>query len=106
MKKIENNYLTVDKNSIDIKQFVLEMENLYANLLKDTTTITLMQGHDYLGFVEWNQKTRRIDDAANILSVNDIIQKKFVRDRDFLNTLSKTVNLLSDGFEKWGNLGN
>ena len=106
LKKIENDYLTVDKNSIDIKQFVLEMENLYANLLKDTTTITLMQGHDYLGFVEWNQKTRRIDDAANISSVNDIIQKKFLRDRDFLNTLSKTVNLLSDGFEKWGDLGN
>ena len=106
LKELKINYLEVDKKSIDIRKFVLEMEKLYADLLKDSTTITLMQGHDYLGFIEWNQKTRRISDKANIFSANEIIQEKFLRDRDFFNTLEKTANFLFDGFKKWENLEN
>ena len=79
------------------------MESFYVDLLKDKTTIALMQGYDYIAFVEWNQKTKRINNAASKSSASDSIQKKNLRDRIFLVRLSKTIEFLIHGFRNLGN---
>ena len=79
------------------------MESFYVDLLKDKTTIALMQGYDYIAFVEWNQKTKRITNTASKSSANDSLQKKNLRDRVFIVRLSKTIDFLTHGFRNFGN---
>ena len=74
------------------------MESFYVDLLNDKTTTALMQGYDYIAFVEWNQKTKRINNAVNKSSGSDSIQKKNLRDRVFIVRLSKTIDFLTHGF--------
>jgi len=82
-KKIEDKYIINNNQSIDERKFVLEMESFYIDLLKDKTTTAIMQGYDYLAFVEWNQKTKRITNTASKSSANDNFQKRNLRDRSF-----------------------
>ena len=51
------------------------MESFYVDLLNDKTTTALMQGYDYIAFVEWNQKTKRITNTASKSSANDNFKK-------------------------------
>ena len=74
------------------------MESFYTELIKDETTITLIQGYDYIGFIEWNQKTKKIKSLADKLSPDDRIQKKVTRDIVFINRLLKNINFLTKGF--------
>ena len=60
-----------------------------------------MQGYDYLGFIEWNQRNRKIIEAEGKISRNDILEQKLIRDRAFLSVLMKTTKYLSRGFECW-----
>ena len=103
IKKIEDKYLADNKKLIDERKFVLEMESFYVDLLKDKTTTAIMQGYDYMAFVEWNQKTKRIINMASKSSASDSIQKKKLRDRIFLVRLSKTIEFLIHGFRNLGN---
>ena len=50
-----------------------------------------MQGYDYIGFIEWNQKNRKIIEAEGKISKNVILQQKFIRDRTFLSVLIETT---------------
>jgi len=79
------------------------MESFYVDLLKDKTTTALMQGYDYIAFLEWNQKTKRITNTASKSSASDSIQKKNLRDRVFIVRLSKTIDFLIHGFRKLEN---
>jgi len=79
------------------------MESFYVDLLKDKTTTAIMQGYDYMAFVEWNQKTKRINNTESKSSGSDRIQKKNLRDRVFLVRLSKTIEFLIQGFRNLGN---
>jgi hypothetical protein len=79
------------------------MELFYLNLIEDKTTIALMQGYDYIGFVEWNQTTKKINKLTNKLPEVDSLEKKFIRDRLFINRLSNTISFLYFGFEKLEN---
>ena len=79
------------------------MESFYVDLLKDKTTTALMQGYDYIAFVEWNQKTKRITNTASKSSANDNFQKRNLRDRVFIVRLSKTIDFLIHGFRKLEN---
>jgi len=103
IKKIRDKHLIEGKKSIDTQQFVLEMESFYADLLRDETTTALMQGYDYIAFVEWNQKTKKLNNEEDKLSASDSIQKKFLRDRIFITRLSKTIVFLSNGFRNLEN---
>ncbi len=103
IKKIEGKYLINNKQAIDERKFVLEMESFYADLLKDKTTTAIMQGYDYIAFVEWNQKTKKINNAANKSSASDSIQKKNLRDQVFIVRLSKTIDFLIHGFRNLEN---
>jgi len=98
IKKISDKYLIESKKSIDTRQFVLEMESFYADLLRDEITTALIQGYDFIAFVEWNQKTKKLNNPANKQSANDSVHKKFLRDRVFITRLSKTIDFLRNGF--------
>ena len=76
------------------------MESFYLYLIEDKTTIALMQGYDYIGFVEWNQTTKKISKLINKLPEVDSLEKKFIRDRLFINRLSNTISFLYFGFKK------
>ena len=102
IKKIEDKHLINNKHSIDERKFVLEMESLYVDLLKDKTTTAIIQGYDYITFVEWNQKTKRIMNTASKSSASASIQKKNLRDRVFIARLSKAIDFLTHGFRKLG----
>ena len=103
IKKIEDKYLVDNKKLIDERKFVLEMESFYVDLLKDKTTTAIMQGYDYIAFVEWNQKTKRIINTESKSSASDSIQKKNLRDRVFIVRLSKTIDFLTHGFRNLEN---
>jgi len=98
IKRIEEKYPIDNKKIIDEQKFVLEMESLYVDLLEDKTTTAIMQGYDYIGFVEWNQKTKRINTMLSKISASDSIQNKNKRDRVFIVRLSKTIDFLIQGF--------
>ena len=66
----------------------------------------LMQGYDYLGFIEWNQRNQKIIEAEGKISKNVILQQKFIRDRIFLGVLMEATKYLSRGFEHWLKLNN
>jgi len=93
---INNKYLISKELSAKRPEFVLEMESFYSQLLKDETTMKLMQGYDYITFVEWNQETKKI----NKLSENKRAEKKYKRDHIFIKNLSKTIDFLCNGFKK------
>ena len=82
------------------------MEGIYKDLLNDTVTMHLMQGYDFLGFIEWNKRNRKIIEAEGKVSKNDILQQKFKRDRIFLGVLMEATKYLSRGFEYWLKLNN
>ena len=103
IKKIEDNYLVDNKKLIDERKFVLEMEYFYVDLLKDKTTTAIMQGYDYMAFVEWSQQTKRINNTASKPLASDQIQKKNLRDRVFIIKLSKTIDFLTHGFKNLEN---
>ena len=85
---------------IDKNKFILEMEEFYKDMISDTNTITLIQGYDYLAFIQWNQNTRKINNSINQLTADSINKKKFVRDYDFFYTVSNSINFLCNEFEK------
>lgn len=101
--QIKNKYLAVNKQKVDKRKFIIEMESFYLNLIKDKKTIALMQGYDYIGFVEWNQTTKKINKLSNKLPEVDSVEKKFIRDRLFINRLSNTISFLYFGFKKLEN---
>ena len=79
------------------------MESFYVDFLNDKTTTALMQGYDYIAFVEWNQKTKRITNTASKSSANDNFQKRNLRDRVFIVRLSKAIDFLTHGFRNLEN---
>ena len=103
IKKIEDNYLVDNKKLIDERKFFLEMEYFYVDLLKDKTTTAIMQGYDYMAFVEWSQQTKRINNTASKPLASNHIQKKKLRDRVFIIRLSKTIDFLTHGFKSLEN---
>jgi len=103
IRKIEDNYLVDNKKLIDERKFVLEMESFYVDLLKDKTTTAIIQGYDYMAFVEWSQQTKRIDNRGSKSLASNHIQKKSLRDRVFIISLLKTLEFLTHGFEKLEN---
>jgi len=106
LKEIEKKFLVTEDTSIKSDHFILRMEDIYRKILSDVATLHLMQGYDYLGFIEWNQRNRKIIEAEGKITRNDILQQKFIRDRAFLSVLMKTTKYLSRGFECWLKLSN
>ena len=74
------------------------MEYFYAELIKDEDTTSLIQGYDFMGFIEWNQQTKKINNLTGKQSLEDRLQKKVTRDIVFINRLKKNVDFLTEGF--------
>jgi hypothetical protein len=72
------------------------MESFYSDLLKDEITMALLQGYDYIAFVEWSQETKKITK----LSENESAERKFQRDNIFIKKLAKTIDYLSNSLKK------
>ena len=100
LKIIQNKYLPDIKALTKKKQFVAEMDLFYKKFLKDPETLHLIQGYDYLQFIEWNQKNQRIINLDHGSSKNDILDQKFARDRVFLKALIEATSYLSDNFKR------
>ena len=74
------------------------MKSLYNYLLLDESTISLIQGYDFITFVEWNKKTQIMNKTKHKQLDNEDTEKKFERDKKFIKMLSKTIGCLSEGF--------
>jgi len=85
---------------IDKNKFITDMEKFYKDMIVDTDSITLIQGYDYLAFIQWNQSTQKLNNSINDLTTDNINQKKFSRDYAFFYTVSDSINFLCDEFEK------
>jgi hypothetical protein len=96
LKVINNKYLSGKELSKKRPQFILEMESFYSDLLKDEITMALLQGYDYIAFVEWSQETKKITK----LSENESAERKFQRDNIFIKKLAKTIDYLSNSLKK------
>ena len=64
----------------------------------------LIQGYNYLAFIQWNQSTRKLNNSINDLTADNINKKKFSRDYEFFHAVSGSINFLCDEFEKLENL--
>jgi hypothetical protein len=93
---IKKKFLSKHDNPTTKLQFILEMESFYKDLIKDHRTIALIQGYDYLAFVEWKLDTKNI----NNLPEAKRNEGKFLRDHIFITRLSRTINFLCNGFRK------
>ena len=69
------------------------MKKFYKELISDTTTLHLIQGYDYLGFIEWNQRNREVIEAnEKILNASEkFVDMKFKVDY-VSNITTKIVN--------------
>ena len=103
MKEIKKKYLDNGDDIIDKNKFVLEMKLFYCSLLVDETTISLIQGYDFITFVEWNKKTQLMNKTQYKRSDNDATEKKFERDKKFITMLSKNIECLTKGFRNLEN---
>ncbi len=99
INKIIGQYLLKNMTSKKKQNFVKKMEHFYAELIKDEDTTSLIQGYDYMGFIEWNQKTKKINNLISKLSSDDRLQKKITRDIIFINRLKKNLDFLTKGFK-------
>ena len=104
LREIEKVYIKTENPLTNGNSFILRMKNFYKELINDTHTLNLIQGYDYLGFIEWNQRNREVIEASEKIFNDDIIQKEFTRDRIFLNVLIESINYLSAGFENWSKI--
>ena len=100
LENIKKNNHLLEMKLINRNKFVLEMEGFYKDMISDINTVTLIQGYDYLVFIQWNQNTRKINNLINQLTADSINQKKFVRDFDFFKKASISIDFLCNEFEK------
>ena len=98
IKAIKIKYLAESDQTTNKKKFILEMKSLYNYLLLDESTISLIQGYDFITFVEWNKKTQIMNKTKHKQLDNEDTEKKFERDKKFIKMLSKTIGCLSEGF--------
>ena len=98
MKEIKKRFLDNGGDITDKNKFLLEMKLFYSSLLVDETTISLIQGYDFITFVEWNKKTQLMNKTQYKQSDNDATEKKIERDKKFLTMLSISIECLTKGF--------
>ena len=104
IERIKVEFAMLNDASFNDKNFVLAMEVIYKDLLEDTPTLLLMQGYNFLGFIEWNLRNRKIIDNEGKKSEDDILKQKLIRDREFIKILEETSDFLYRGFENWTKL--
>ena len=100
LESIKKDNQLLEIKLIDKNKFITDMEKFYKDMISDTDSIALIQGYDYLAFIQWNQNTQKLNNSINDLTTDNINQKKFSRDYAFFYTVSDSINFLCDEFEK------
>ena len=86
--------------SAEKSEFVLDMEVFYREFLQDETTVKLMQGYDYSGFIQWNQENNALTHHSNHLDAEERQTRKFERDRKFLDVATESALFLCESFDR------
>jgi hypothetical protein len=99
LKKIENQLLKDNPITNQNKdEFVQNMKLTIQYLLKNEEAALLLQGYDYSGFLNWNQKANTIMNRNKAAKENELLEEEFLRDRDFFQVLKGAVEFNMEVF--------
>jgi hypothetical protein len=68
-------------------------------LLENEEATLLLQGYDYSGFSNWNQKATTIMNKKKLTEVNELLEDEFLRDREFFQVLKDAVEFNMEVFK-------
>jgi hypothetical protein len=110
LNKIEYQLLKDNQISNQNKyKFVQNMKLMIQYLLKNEEATLLLQGYEYSGFSNWNQKTTKIMNRKKLVEKNELLEEEFLRDREFFQVLKGAVEFNMEvfkGFVKENNINN
>ena len=104
LNKIENQFLN-DKSltSQGKGEFVQKIKSTIKYLLRDVDSTLLLQGYDYSGFLIWNKSSTVIKSRKKTAGEKELLEKEFLRDREFFKVLKGSVKFNMDVFESFSN---
>jgi hypothetical protein len=104
LNKIGNNLIKDNQFTRQNKvEFVQNMELMIQYLLKNEEATLLLQGYDYSGFSNWNQKATTIMNRKNSAEKNQLLEEEFLRDREFFQVLKGAVEFNMEVFKDFTN---
>jgi hypothetical protein len=110
LNKIENQLLKDSQLTDQNKdEFVQSMKLTIQYLLNNEEVTLLLQGYDYSGFLNWNQKATNIMNRKELVEKNELLEEEFLRDREFFQVLKGAVEFNMDifkGFAKENKINN
>ena len=80
-------------------EFVRNMKLTIQYLLENEEATLLLQGYDYSGFSNWNQKATTIMNKKKSTEVNELLEDEFLRDREFFQVLKDAVEFNMEVFK-------
>jgi hypothetical protein len=90
-------------------KFVQNMKLMIQYLLKNEEATLLLQGYEYSGFSNWNQKATNIIDRKKLAEKKELLEEEFLRDREFFKVLKGAVEFnieIFKGFAKENKINN
>jgi hypothetical protein len=84
-------------------KFVQKMKLTIQYLLENEEATLLLQGYDYSGFSNWNQKATNIMNRKKTAEKNELLQEEFLRDREFFQVLKGAVEFNMQVFKGFAN---
>jgi len=107
LNKIENQFLKDKTLTSQSKgEFVQNMKSTIQYLLKDEEATLLLQGYDYSGFSNWNQRSTTLLNKKKLAMENELLEEEFLRDREFFKVLKGAIKFNMDIFESISNESN
>lgn len=104
LNKIENQFLKDNPLTNQNKdEFVKNMKLTIQYLLKNEEATLLLQGYDYSGFSNWNQKATTIMNRKKSVEENEFLEEEFLRDREFFQVLKDAVEFNIEVFKGFTN---
>ena len=84
-------------------EFVQNMKLTIQYLLKNEEATLLLQGYDYSGFSNWNQKATIIMNRKKSAEKNQLLEEEFLRDREFFQVLKGALEFNMEVFKGFTN---
>ena len=104
LNKIENQLLKDNPHTNQNKnKFIQNMKLTIQYLLKNEEATLLLQGYDYAGFSNWNQKATTIMNRKKSAEENELLEEEFLRDREFFQVLKGAVEFNMEVFKGFTN---
>jgi hypothetical protein len=83
--------------------FVQNMKLTIQYLLKNEEATLLLQGYEYSGFLNWNQKATNIINKKKLSENNELLEEEFLRDREFFQVLKGAIEFNIEVFKGFAN---